>query len=42
MSRRASLALLGFLAAASWMLTAIALAATWVAGRFFAGILGWA
>jgi hypothetical protein len=42
MSRRASFALLAVLAAASWILAAFSLALTWVAGRFFAGILGWA
>ncbi|WP_372624923.1 hypothetical protein [Falsiroseomonas sp.] len=42
MSRRASLALLAFLAAACWILAAFALALTWVAGRFFATLLGWA
>ncbi len=41
MTRRASLFLIGGFAAASWILAAFGLALTWVAGRFFAGILGW-
>jgi hypothetical protein len=42
MSRRASLALLAALAALGWFGVAIGLALTWVAGRFFASMLGWA
>jgi hypothetical protein len=42
MSRRASLGLLAVLAVLGWMATAFGLALTWVAGRFFASILGWA
>jgi hypothetical protein len=41
MSRRESFALLALLAAASWILAAFGLALTWVAGRFFATLLGW-
>lgn len=41
MSRRASLALIAGLAVLGWAATALALAAAWVAGRFFATLLGW-
>jgi hypothetical protein len=41
-SRRASLVLIAGLAALGWAAVAFGLALTWVAGRFFAGILGWA
>lgn len=42
MSRRAGLALIAGLAVLGWVGAAFALAVTWVAGRFFASLLGWA
>ncbi len=42
MTGRARLALLAGLAIGGWMVTAFGLALTWVAGRFFATLLGWA
>jgi hypothetical protein len=40
MSRRASLVLIGGLAVLGWAAVAFGLALTWVAGRFFATLLG--
>ncbi|WP_269846291.1 hypothetical protein [Falsiroseomonas bella] len=42
MSRRASLTLVVTLSVLGWIGVAFGLALTWVAGRFFATLLGWA
>ncbi|WP_256370457.1 hypothetical protein [Roseomonas sp. AR75] len=42
MSKRASLALLTTLSVLGWIGVMFGLALTWVAGRFFATLLGWA
>ncbi|WP_270934579.1 hypothetical protein [Falsiroseomonas oryzae] len=42
MSKRASFALLATLSVLGWIGVAFGLALTWVAGRFFATLLGWA
>lgn len=42
MTMRARFLLLLGLVALSWVTVAVGLAFTWVAGRFFASLLGWA
>ncbi|WP_281168397.1 hypothetical protein [Rubritepida flocculans] len=42
MGRRASLFLLLVLSALGWLCIGLALAITWVGGRFVASLLGWA
>jgi hypothetical protein len=42
MSKRASLALLATLSVLGWTGVMFGLALSWVAGRFFATLLGWA
>jgi hypothetical protein len=42
MSKRASLAVVAVLSTLGWIGVAFGLAVSWVAGRFFATLLGWA